>query len=64
MTTDQFKQARNALGFSVNEMADALGISSRTIRRYEAGTWEITKITALAIEALQTRKFMLENNNG
>ena len=49
MTTDQFKQARNALGFSVNEMADALGISSRTIRRYEAGTWEVTKITELAV---------------
>lgn len=52
MTPAEFKQARNDLGFSVNELADALGISSRTIRRYEAGTWEVTKITELAVNYL------------
>ena len=54
MTPDQFKQARKDIGLSVNELADQLGISSRTVRRYEKGTWEVTRVCELAMLYLLT----------
>jgi predicted transcriptional regulator len=38
MNKDQFKEIRHSLGFSLSQMADAIGVEERTIRRYEDGT--------------------------
>ena len=50
MTPTEFKDARNALGLSVSEMADAIQISDlRTLRRYEDGTRPISGTLSLLI---------------
>ncbi len=41
MTPNQFKQIRQFLGLSLSQMADAIGVEERTIRRYEKGDREI-----------------------
>ena len=38
MTPNQFKSVRLQLQLSLSQMADAIGVEERTIRRYEDGT--------------------------
>lgn len=54
MTPADFRAARKRLKLTVSEMAEALGVGTRTINRYN---WEgpIPKMAALAIEALESR---------
>lgn len=54
-TADDFRWARKELGWSVNQMVDALRLSpdngGRTIRRMEAGDQPITGPISVAVEA-------------
>lgn len=43
MTPQQFKDIRAALGYSTKQMADALGVTRRTIQHYESGRRSISK---------------------
>lgn len=36
-TSHDFKEARHALGLSINDCADLCNVNARTIRRWEAG---------------------------
>lgn len=46
------KQAREAIGFSQNELAQAVGVSSRTIQNWEAGVSNPKPIQVDAINRL------------
>jgi hypothetical protein len=56
MTPEKLKLARNYMGFSVNEMADALRLSpangGTTIRKMEAGKINITGPISVAVDAM------------
>lgn len=56
MTPDKLKLARHSMGYSVNEMADALRLSSEnggtTIRKMEAGKIRITGPIMVAVDAM------------
>jgi len=51
-----FNQARKDLGLSINELAEALDVSPRTVRRFCKGEYEPTRVFWLAIECLRTRR--------
>jgi hypothetical protein len=56
MTPEKLKLARHYMGFSVNEMADALRLSpangGTTIRKMEAGKINITGPISVAVDAM------------
>ena len=56
MTPAKLKLARNHMGYSVNEMADALRLSpasgGTTIRKMEAGKINITGPISVAVDAM------------
>jgi hypothetical protein len=56
MTPEKLKLARNYMGFSVNEMADALRLSpangGTTVRKMEAGKINITGPISVAVDAM------------
>jgi hypothetical protein len=56
MTPEKLKLARNYMGFSVNEMADALRLSpangGTTVRKMEAGKINITGPIMVAVDAM------------
>jgi DNA-binding XRE family transcriptional regulator len=56
MKPDKLKLARNHMGYSVNEMADALRLSpangGTTIRKMEAGKINITGPISVAVDAM------------
>ena len=52
MTPEQFKEARRALGYSQQALADEWGMGAnagRTVRRWEAGERPLSPIAAYAI---------------
>ena len=56
MTPEKLKLARNYMGYSVNEMADALRLSpasgGTTIRKMESGKVNITGPIMVAVDAM------------
>jgi DNA-binding XRE family transcriptional regulator len=56
MTPEKLKLARNYMGYSVNEMADALRLSpangGTTVRKMEAGKINITGPIMVAVDAM------------
>lgn len=56
MTPDKLKLARHSMGYSVNEMADALRLSPEnggtTIRKMESGKVRITGPIMVAVDAM------------
>ena len=56
MTPAKLKLARNRMGYSINEMADALRLSpdsgGTTIRKMEAGKVRITGPIMVAVDAM------------
>jgi DNA-binding transcriptional regulator YiaG len=55
MTPEQFKEARRALGYSQQALADEWGMGAnggRTIRRWEAGERRLSPIAAYAIKLM------------
>jgi DNA-binding XRE family transcriptional regulator len=56
MKPDKLKLARNHMGYSVNEMADALRLSpangGTTVRKMEAGKINITGPISVAVDAM------------
>jgi DNA-binding XRE family transcriptional regulator len=56
MTPEKLKLARNYMGYSVNEMADALRLSpasgGTTIRKMESGKVNITGPISVAVDAM------------
>ena len=56
MTPEKLKLARHSMGFSVNEMADALRLSpangGTTVRKMEAGKVRITGPISVAVDAM------------
>jgi DNA-binding XRE family transcriptional regulator len=56
MTPEKLKLARNYMGYSVNEMADALRLSpangGTTVRKMEAGKINITGPISVAVDAM------------
>ena len=56
MTPDKLKLARHSMGYSVNEMADALRLSPEnggtTIRKMESGKIRITGPIMVAVDAM------------
>lgn len=51
MTPDEFKAMRERLGLSFDEIGEALGLTGRAIRYYEAGQRPIPKTVELAMQA-------------
>lgn len=52
MTTEQFRQSRQRLGYTQAKLAETLRLSRMTISRYEAGTWEIPLAVEMALDRL------------
>lgn len=52
MTPETFKTLRKQLGHSQQKMADALGISVRSVNAYERGVEEVPHRVALSCSAL------------
>jgi hypothetical protein len=57
MTPEKLKLARHYMGYSVNEMADALRLSpanggTTTVRKMEAGKINITGPISVAVDAM------------
>ncbi len=52
MTAKQFRAARTKLGLSTEEMGQALGLTGRAIRYYEAGKRPISGPVQLAVKRL------------
>ena len=48
-----FRQWRDSLELSQSEAARALGISVRTVKRYEADKWPVPYTTRLAMAAVK-----------
>lgn len=51
MTPTEFKEARQKLGLTQPQMADALGVSKRTVAGIETGV-EVPRLYALAVAGL------------
>ena len=53
MTSKQFREMRESLGLSQEQLAKLLGVSSgRTVRRWELGEREISETTARLLQML------------
>jgi DNA-binding transcriptional regulator YiaG len=52
MTPEQFRQIRQELGWTQRATAEALGVTDRCIRRYEAGDRRVSKPVALLFETI------------
>lgn len=55
MTKEQFKEARRALGYSQQALADEWGMGAnggRTVRRWEAGERPLNPVAAYAIKLM------------
>lgn len=55
MTSEQFKSARRALGYSQQSLADEWGMGQnggRTIRRWESGSRPLNPIAAYAMQLM------------
>jgi transcriptional regulator with XRE-family HTH domain len=52
MTPDHFKHWRSTLGLTQSQAAEALGISPRMLRNYEAGSHPIPLAIGLACAAI------------
>jgi DNA-binding transcriptional regulator YiaG len=55
MTPEQFKNARRALGYSQQSLADEWGMGqngNRTIRRWESGERPLNPVAAYAIQLM------------
>jgi len=55
MTSEQFKSARRALGYSQQALADEWGMGDngdRTIRRWESGERPLNPVAAYAIQLM------------
>ena len=53
MTPAAFTARRHALGLTQSAMAERLGVTARTLQRWEAGTIKINKRTAQVVEGMK-----------
>ena len=53
MTPELFKQTRAKLGYSIEQWADRLGLSIRTIYYYESGEVPIPRTVSLLISSIK-----------
>ena len=53
MTPTEFRSARHALGLSLNALADRMGVTGRSIRRWEAGSIPLPTLAILAMRYLR-----------
>ena len=53
MTPAALTARRHALGLTQAAMADRLGVTARTLQRWEAGTIKINKRTAQVVEGMK-----------
>lgn len=56
MTKEEFKEIRKSEGLSINELADILRVTGRTVRRWEKGERKIHDSIALMMENLEYLK--------
>ena len=56
MDKDELKKRRERLGLTQVEFAEALGVTSTTVSRYETGLVDIPKHMVLTLEALEARQ--------
>lgn len=56
MERESLKARRENLGLTQAAFAEAIGITSNTMSRYETGTLEIPKYMELVLEALEARQ--------
>lgn len=42
MTKEEFKQIRIKLGLTQSKMGELVGVSGRSIRRFESGEWPVS----------------------
>ena len=52
MTPDAFRDAREALGHTQAQLAEALDLTRQTVNRYENGREPIPRVVVLAMERL------------
>ena len=50
MTPGAFKKSRESIGYSQPELCKEMGISTRTITRWETGEVPIPKVAEMALE--------------
>ena len=53
MNPELFKQTRSKLGYSIEQWADRLGLSIRTIYYYESGEVPIPRTVSLLISSIK-----------
>ncbi len=52
MTKRQFRKLRNSIGLSQTKLAQEMGVTLRTVSRWETGEFPIPKIAELALKTV------------
>ena len=61
MTPKQFKKMRG--DYTLTELSELIGVTTRTIRRYEDGTRSIGKPVQILMELVQSGTLGIKNND-
>ncbi len=62
MTPTEFKTARRELGLSQNALAKRMGVTGRTIRRWEAGDTQIPGPVIVSMRYFKFRQGLFKRN--
>jgi transcriptional regulator with XRE-family HTH domain len=57
MTPQEFKAIRKAKNYTINTIADLIGVNERTIRRYEHGDTHIHKPVIILMKLIELGKY-------
>ena len=52
MTKKQFRDLRRSVGLSQTKLAQKMGVTLRTVTRWETGTFPVPKIAGLALKTV------------
>ena len=56
VTKDEFKKLRESIGYTQGKLSKEMGITIRTITRWESGEVEIPKVVELAFRSIIKRE--------
>lgn len=56
MTSTEFRQRREALGYTLRSLAEVLGVHYMTVHKWEAGDHRVPQAVAMVMERLEPRQ--------